>query len=108
MESTGNSIATQNTTTSDPITEDKTMVAVSVPAITEDTKDNNGTVLFQYTYQHMSLVHSKPDIADKIILDFLNRVDSTRTSAQSIADLAKTNYKSNTDCLSCHIQSYPN
>ncbi len=91
-DSTGSSTATQETTNTNQIAEDKTMVAVSVPAITEDTTDDNGTILFQYTYQHMSLVHNKPDIADKIILDFLNRVDATKTTAQSTADLAKANY----------------
>ncbi len=90
--STGSSTATQETQDTHQIKEDKSLVAVSVPAVTEDTVSENGTVLFQYTYQHMSLVHSKPDIADKIILDFLNRVDATRATAQSIADLAKANY----------------
>jgi len=92
QDSTNGSAATQETANSNQIAEDKTMVAVSVPAVTESTTADDSTVLFQYTYQHMSLVHSKPDIADKIILDFLNRVDATRATAQSIADMAKTNY----------------
>lgn len=92
QESTGATAATQETPNANQIAEDKTMVAVAVPAVTENTTADNGTVLFQYTYQHMSLVHSKPDIADKIILNFLNRVDGTKSTAQSTADLAKNNY----------------
>ena len=64
------------------------MVAVSVPTITENATTEDGIIVFQYTYQTMSLVHNDPKVADKIILDFLNRVDSTRASAQSIADMA--------------------
>ena len=71
---------------------DNTLFAVSVPTMTEATKDEDGSVVFEYTYQHMSLVHSKPDVADKIILDFLNRVDSTRSQAESVAQSAKSAY----------------
>ena len=68
------------------------LISVSVPALTEDTKAEDGTVVFQYTYQHMSLVLHKPDVADKIILNFLNRVDSTKDAATSNADAAKAAY----------------
>lgn len=95
QDNTDGSNATQETLNTNQISEDKTMVAVSVPAITEETTADDGTVLFQYTYQHMSLVHSKPNIADKIILDFLNRVDATRVTAQSTEDSAKASYNSN-------------
>ncbi len=95
QDSTDGTSVTQETINTNQIAEDKTMVAVSVPAITEDTVAEDGTILFQYTYQHMSLVHNKPDIADKIILDFLNRVDATRATAQSTADSAKAGYNGN-------------
>lgn len=71
------------------------LIAVSVPAVTEDTAADDGTVVFQYTYQHMSLVLDKPDVADKIILDFLNRVDSTKDAATTTATSAKTAYNGN-------------
>lgn len=89
-----NTTNTQQSTT-EPTTEQQfreTMVAVSVPTITENTTDDDGTVLFQYTYQHMSLVLHKPAVADKIILEFLNRVDSTRRSAEDTANMAKNAY----------------
>lgn len=89
-----NTTGTQQSPT-DPTTEQEfqeTMVAVSVPTTTENTTATDGTVLFQYTYQHMSLVLHKPAVADKIILDFLNRVDSTRKSAEDTANMAKNAY----------------
>jgi len=67
-------------------------LAVSVPAVTENTASKDGTVLFQYTYQHMSLIHPTPDVANKIILNFLNRVDSTRSLAQATAASAASVY----------------
>ncbi len=68
------------------------MAAVSVPAITEDLTADDGTVLFQYTYQTMSLVLQEPEVADKVIIDFLNRVDQTRAAAESVAQAAKDDY----------------
>lgn len=67
-------------------------LAVSVPSVTEDTKADDGTVVSRYTYQHMSLVLHKPEVADKVILDFLNRVDSTKESADTTAAAAKAAY----------------
>lgn len=83
---------TQITTTTNTIEEDTEMVAVSVPAVTENATADDGTVLFRYTYQNMSLVLHKPQVADKVILDFLNRVDSTRNAATATADMAKSAY----------------
>jgi len=40
----------------------------------------------------MALVLHKPQVADKVILDFLNRVDSTRNAATTTADMAKSAY----------------
>ncbi|MBR4017229.1 MAG: DUF3298 domain-containing protein [Oscillospiraceae bacterium] len=68
-------------------------VAVSVPTTTEETLHEDDTVLCRYTYQNISLVLHKPDVADKVILDFLNRVDTTRELAEATAELARTNYK---------------
>lgn len=86
---------TQNGNQQTGIGDDKSeaaMVAVSVPAVTEESTTDDGTVLFRYTYQNMSLVLHNPQAADKIIVDFLNRVDSSRTPAQMTAESAKTSY----------------
>ena len=85
---------TQSTANNEQITDNKEMVAVSVPAVTEDTLATDNNVLFQYTYQHISLILNKPDVADRVILDFLNRVDSTKESADSVANMAKSAYRS--------------
>ena len=70
----------------------ETMVAVSVPAVTENVTAEDGAVIFQYTYQHISLVLHKPEIADKVIIDFLNRIDQTKASADATAKIAQAAY----------------
>lgn len=75
-----------------PMETDETLVSVSVPAVTDNTTHTDGTILFQYTYQNMSLVLDKPQVADKIILDFLNRVDSTSATADSTKEMALSAY----------------
>ncbi len=71
---------------------DTSMVAVSVPTVTEESFANDGTVQFRYTYQDISLILHKPDVADKVIVDFLNRVDSTRQAAKDVENMAKSAY----------------
>lgn len=66
----------------------KAMYAVSVPTVTENTLAEDGTVIFQYTHPHMSLTLEDQKIADKVILDFLRRVDSTKETADSVARMA--------------------
>ena len=83
---------TQTSTVTNVTEENTEMVAVSVPAVTESTTAEDGTVIFQYTYQNMSLVLHKPQVADKVILDFLNRVDSTRNTAAATESMAKSAY----------------
>ncbi len=90
---------TQSSSVLNSTEENTEMVAVSVPAVTENITSDNGTVLFQYTYQNISLVLHKPQVADKVILDFLTRVDSTRTSATTTADMAKSAYNGSTDWI---------
>lgn len=101
-DTTGNAIQnnTQGNNYGEPVVENKDMVAVSVPPVTENTLASDGTVLFQYTYQHMSMALSKPEVADKIILDFLNRVDSTRESANATLQMAQDAYTSGSNWVS--------
>ena len=68
------------------------MVAVSLPATTETAAAADGTELFRYTYQTMSLVHPYPEVADKIIIDFLNRTDQADNTAKGIHAAAETAY----------------
>lgn len=105
-EPTDTSVSSDSTTESQNTTEDTgdiieftDMVAVSVPAVTETTKASDGTVLFEYTYQNMALVLNNEDVANKIILDFLNRVDTTKLPADSIKASAKSAYPSAKDWI---------
>ena len=69
-----------------------TFYAVSVPAEVEQLKHENGTVIFEYAYQHIQMQIADQAVADKVTLDFLNRVDSTRENAEMIALQAKDGY----------------
>lgn len=83
---------TNDLTYNPPMETDDTLISVSVPAITDNTIHADGTTLFQYTYQNMSLVLDKPQVADKIILDFLKRVDNTSATADSTKEMALSAY----------------
>ena len=72
----GTDVTTDHTnSTGDVHVAQKPMVAVSVPVITESETATDGTVIFNHTYQNISLVVPDPNVADKVILDFLNRTD---------------------------------
>lgn len=51
------------------------MTAISLPVITDAQAAEDGTVVFCQTYQNISLTLPDATVADKIILDFLNRTD---------------------------------
>ena len=71
------------------------MVSVSLPAVTKPFTADNGTVIFNYTYQNISMIVPDPDIADKVIIDFLTRIDQTNSVAESIYTAAKKSYSAN-------------
>lgn len=66
--------------------------AVSLPIVTEEIKADDGNVIFSKSYQNMQLTLSGQATADKIILDFMNKVDSAVLFSDSIADAAKNSY----------------
>lgn len=70
------------------------MVSVSVPITTETETAQDGTVIFNYAYQNMSLIVPDPEVADNVIVDFLNRVDKAAEQAEIIRTAAKENYTS--------------
>ena len=69
------------------------MSAVSLPLVTESANADDGTEIFRYTFQNISITYPDAEVADKVVLNFLNRVDSTRTTAENILDAAKVAYK---------------
>ena len=68
------------------------LVAVSLPTHTEAATAQDGTVIFNYTFQNISLITQDADVADLVIIDFLNRIDATRLTADRIHSLAKSAY----------------
>lgn len=57
------------------------MYTICLSPVTEEETAEDGTVVFRNCYQNISLIIPDPEVADKIILDFLNRTDSTDTQA---------------------------
>lgn len=70
----------------------KELLAVSVPATTERITHENGAELFSFTAQHMQLILPDAVVAEKVVLNFLNRVDAARADAESIIAAAKYDY----------------
>lgn len=68
------------------------MAAVALPVLTETAKAADGTEIFHYTYQNISLITPDPQIADQVIIDFLNRIDATRDTAENIHAIAESAY----------------
>ena len=75
------------------------MVSVSLPITTETLKAEDGSDIFHYSCQNMSLVLPEAEIADKVIIDYLNRVDSVSSSVESIRASAKNHYVSGQDFI---------
>ena len=67
------------------------LVAVAVPTVEESTTAEDGTKIFVYTYQDISLTIPDPDVADAITADFLQRNDFAG-SAQDVLNAAKASY----------------
>lgn len=77
--------------TEDVPVQQQPMVAVSVPVITQTEKAEDGTELFTYKYQNISLIVPDPEVADKVIVDFLNRTD-IHEDIEQIFSLSKQAY----------------
>lgn len=83
----------------EPVAAQLPMVAVSMPQTVETSTDDNGTIIYRKTSQSMQLTMRDPDVADKIIIDFLNRVDTQSAEAESIRQAADTDYADNADWI---------
>ena len=80
-----------DTTTADlPSVVSENLYSVAVPVTTEYGYAEDESIIFSYTYQTMYLIHPDRDVADKIIIDFLSRVEGTRSDAEQLYDFAKT------------------
>lgn len=88
---TGSDATVPEDTGSGTVTQ-KPMASVSMPLITESTTAADGTVVFKYTHQSMSLILPDPDVANSVIVDFLNRINTTAATADTLREQAKTAY----------------
>ena len=79
--------------------ENTALLSVSVPAVTEQYILENGTTLFSYTAQHMELILPDEEVADRVILDFLNRVDKAQVDSESVLLSAKNDYQSDANWI---------
>lgn len=68
------------------------MVSVAVPVTHSPLYADDGTLLFDYAYQSMYLIVPDPVVADAVITDFLNKVDSSRETAQTLSAAAEEAY----------------
>lgn len=74
----------------EPVVEQLPMVAISIPTNVKTAAAEDGTVIFRQTSQSMQLTMRDPDVADKIILDFLNRTDAHNQAAADIEAASQT------------------
>lgn len=73
------------------------MTALSVPILSEESRSDDGTLLFTYSYQDFSLILQDPHVAEEIMLDFLNRVDFNNSAAKEVYEAAQTAYTGQSD-----------
>lgn len=101
-----NTTETQDTThtavisTTEPtaiLPQQEAMYSVSVPSVSETTLADDGTVIFSYTHQSMMLTVPDPEVANKVIIDFLARNDTAATTADTIRKAAEANYNQSPD-----------
>ena len=68
------------------------LISVSVPITVETGAAEDGTSVFTYTYQTMHLFVPDPDVAYKVIIDFLYRTEQIRSDAEAVYSSAISEY----------------
>ena len=81
-----------------PVTESNSpdhtqMLSVSVPTTTEHFYADDGTELLYTVKQHMQLLLANDTVANRIILDFLNRVDAMHQDTEELLRAAQSVYR---------------
>ena len=71
----------------------KPIVSISLPTVNQSQTASDGNVIFNYIYQNISLIVPDPEVANNVIVDFLNRIDQTADDAELILNAAKNDYK---------------
>lgn len=77
----------------DPVTDiSQPMHAIVMPTVSEQTKAEDGTVLFSRTYQKIQLVLTTANSADAIAADLQKRIGSALANSSEIEGYAKDEY----------------
>ena len=84
--------------------EQQPMAAIVMPVVTEEKTAQDGTVLLSYVYQNISLTVPDPEVANKVIVDFLNKTDHNDT-ADSLFAAAEKAYSQGTAMADPYICS---
>lgn len=79
--------------------EQQTMYAISMPTITHREFAPDGTPVFQHTYQDIHLMLPEQDIADCVIVDYLNRMDGYSKQAQEYSSNAQAMYSAGNEWM---------
>ena len=91
-------IPTETTVSTYPVvTFDAPLLAISAPVVAEEYRTEDGTILFTYAYQEISLILEDPQVADAVMIDYLNLIDYENSSAQGTLADAKEAYTDETD-----------
>ena len=93
-------LQTQPTTVATEPTEDNfeaipytaPLTAVSLPLFKQTDTADDGTLLFTHTYQEFFLVLNDPLVAEAILVDFLNRNDTSHVAVQNVRSAAQGMY----------------
>lgn len=67
----------------------ETLYSISMPITCESSTAEDGTPIFSFEYQSMHLIHPDRDVASKIILDYVGRIENIRPEAQQLLEGAK-------------------
>lgn len=67
-------------------------ICLSIPTVTQSVQADDGTEVFRDVHQTMSLVLPEQETADRIIIDFLNRIEQVTGNTESLISAAKAVY----------------
>lgn len=77
---------------SQALPEQQPMFAVALPVVTDEHKSDEDAVLLRSVYQNMELTVPDPEVADEVIIDFLNRIDPMTSESEALLAQAKDAY----------------
>ncbi len=93
-ESTGLSVTAPDIT---PVYE--SMYSIALPVTTEDFFAENQELIYSYSYQTIYPACQDRDVADKIIMNFTDRIEKKRTISNDILSSVQSGYQANTSFI---------